>query len=60
MEIKNEESGKKNSRSAGFGNGAKFGAYMEHQTADSECANCPGENEYGELILLECSWEAIF
>jgi len=60
MEIKDEESGKKISRPACFGNGAKFVAYMESQAADSECANCPSENECGELILLRCSWEAFF
>jgi hypothetical protein len=60
MEIKDEESGKQNSRPACFGNEPKFVAYMESQAADSECANCPSENECGEFILLQCSWEAIF
>jgi len=58
--MSDDELGQKNLRPACFGNEAKFVAYMEGQAADSECANCPSENECGEFILLQCSWEAIF
>jgi hypothetical protein len=60
MEIKDEESGKKISRPACFGDEAKFVAYMESQAADSECARCPSENDCGEYILIQCSWETMF
>jgi hypothetical protein len=60
METKDDELRQKNTRPACFGDEVKFVAYMENQTADSECACCPSENDCGEYILLKCSWETLF
>ena len=60
MEIKDDELRPKNPRPVCFGDEAKFVAYMENQVPDSECAKCSSENECGEFILLQCSWETMF
>ncbi len=60
MELKDDELGKKNPRPACFGDEAKFVAYMDDQAADSESTRCPGENDCGEFILLQCSRETMF
>jgi len=47
-------------RPACFGDEVKFVAHMDDEGNDSECSQCPSENDCGEYILLKCSRELIF
>jgi len=58
--MKDDELGKKITKSVCFGDEVKFVAYMENQVSDSECGRCLCENDCGEYILLKCSWETMF
>jgi hypothetical protein len=60
MEALEKNVDQENRRPACFGNEAKFVAYMEASSPDSECLKCPSENDCGEYILLKCSRELMF